>query len=630
MSRTLRRPGGMTATAALMALLLALAMLVPPQPGAQAEEPTTITILHDSHFHGNFEDTDSDIARYFALVEQRKAEKEHALFLGNGDDIAPSLLSGVFRGDHMIDALNAAPIDYNTFGNHEFDYGPDKLLELVEATESFTWVSANVRSTETDDVFAEELGAKLFDIREIDGVNVGITGLGPRDMATITSMGDDAYEVPYLDAMEEVVPLMQDAGADIIVVSSHLCNDDAIVLAEEVDGIDLIVGDHCATATDEPLEINDTIVNFAGDQFEFLDEIDLHVVDGELTGFGHTRHVLSDIAPEPHPDIQAIVEHYNDQLDDELNVVIGERAVDWDARIPIVRFRETAVGNYLTDIYAEGLDADIGMQNGGGIRGDRIYEAGDITRRDIVEMLPFDNYMVVKEIPGHRVLDLLDATLERGDGARMQLSGVEMVYDLSRPDGERVLRATMGCEPIDPDEVYTIATIDFLADGGSGLDDVLGDLPYVPGFGPHEGDLNSAYVIEYLEEVQDGPVTTDVEGRLHELDADFDQPDPLCGPLDEVSPYVAEFDEVPGNVNAGRTVPVRFQTLEDDEVVEVDGMTATVTTPDGDVDELRVRPHGSDRAKVLVRTDRDQRGDYEVEVFDGDGASMGSLTIETD
>jgi 2',3'-cyclic-nucleotide 2'-phosphodiesterase (5'-nucleotidase family) len=627
MSRTLRRPGGMTATAALMALLLALAMLA-PAPGAQADEPTTITILHDTHFHGNFEDADSDIARYFALVEERKAEKEHSLFLGNGDDIAPSLLSGVFRGHHMIEALNAAPIDYNTFGNHEFDYGPDKLLELVEETEGFTWVSANVRDSETDGVFAEELGAKLFDITEIDGVNVGITGLGPRDMATITSMGDAAYEVPYLDAMEEVVPLMQDAGADIIVVASHLCNDDALILAEEVDGIDLIVGDHCASASDEPVVVGDTIVNFASDQFEFLDEIDLHIVDGEVDGFDHVRHVLSEVVPEPHPEIQAIVDHYNDQLDDELNVVIGERAVDWDARIPIVRHRETAVGNYLTDIYAEGLDADIGLQNGGGIRGDRVFEAGEITRRDIVEMLPFDNYMVVKEVPGHRVIDLLHAALERGDGTRMQFSGVEMVFDPSLPEGERLLDATMGCEPIDPDETYRLATIDFLAAGGSGLDDVLGDLPYAPGHGPHEGELNSAYVIEYLEEVQDGPVTTDVEGRLYEVGADYDQPDPLCGPLDGVSPFVAEFDEVPGNVKAGRTVPVHFQTLDDDEVVEVDGLSVTVTTPDGDTDEVAVRRHGSEGSMVLLRTDREQPGEYQVEVFDGNGASMGSLTVE--
>ena len=64
-------------------------MVVPGQPAAQAQESTTITVLHDTHFHGNFEDDDSDIARYFALAEERMAEKEHALFLGNGDDIAP-------------------------------------------------------------------------------------------------------------------------------------------------------------------------------------------------------------------------------------------------------------------------------------------------------------------------------------------------------------------------------------------------------------------------------------------------------------------------------------------------------------------------------------------------------------
>jgi 2',3'-cyclic-nucleotide 2'-phosphodiesterase (5'-nucleotidase family) len=138
--------------------------------------------------------------------------------------------------------------------------------------------------------------------------------------------------------------------------------------------------------------------------------------------------------------LQEIVDRWEAALDEALGEVIGFRVTEWDVLRDHVRSQETGMANYITDTIRESVGADIGLQNGGGIRGDRIYEAGDITRRDIVEMLPFDNYMVVKEIPGHRVLDLLDATLERGDGARLQLSGVEMVYDLSRPDGERVLR----------------------------------------------------------------------------------------------------------------------------------------------------------------------------------------------
>jgi 2',3'-cyclic-nucleotide 2'-phosphodiesterase (5'-nucleotidase family) len=549
MAATVNRRTGTALLTIGLALAVAFAVLAPSS--VKAQDTTTITVLHDTHFHGHFEDPHSDIARYFSLVGERKDAADHALFLGNGDDIAPSLLSGVFRGHHMIEAFNAAPIDYNTFGNHEFDYGPDQLRELVEESETFTWVSANVRDSETDGVFAEEVGAELFVIEEVGGVDVGITGLGPRDMAGITSMGDAAYEMPYVEAMEEVVPQMQDAGADLILVASHLCGTDARVLAEEVDGIDAIVGDHCAEVLEEPEYINDTIVSLVGHEFEYLGEITLEVVDGDVDDWSFQLHDLEAIDPEPDPDLLEIMEHYEAQLDEELNVEIGQREVAWDTRNEIVRTRESAIGNFFTDAYADGLDADIGLQNGGGIRSDQVYDPGPITRREIVQILPFENYMAVVEVPGSRLYDLLDEIVT-SDGIRMQLSGLEVVYDSSQPEGERVVEATVGCEPIDPDATYTLATIDFLADGGSDMDGILDDLPRREEHNGDAGQLNSTFMIEYIEDM-DGPVTTDVDGRMYRVDADYEQPEPLCDQPDEEIEVVCANAPESGHTDKGTT-----------------------------------------------------------------------------
>ena len=480
----------------------------------------TVTLLHDTHFHGTFGDDDGpNIARYMALAGDRKDARDDALFIGNGDDIAPSLLSGVFRGHHMIEALNASPLDVNTLGNHEFDYGPDQLRDLIDESD-FPWVSANVRDIDTDEPFAADLGVELFTTFEIGDVDVAVTGLGPVGMATITSLGDDTHQIDPVEAMQEVVPAMQ-AAADLVVVASHLGGDDARTVAEEVDGIDAIVGDHNAEVLEQPEVINDTIVSFVGDEYDFLGEVNIHLDgDAAVTGHSFTLHEVT-TAIEPDPTVQAIVDDYNEQLDEALNVVIGERTVTWDTRRPIVRNEETGIGNFIADSMREFHDTDIAVQNSGGIRADTTFGPGDITRREVAEILPFDNYVVSAEIPGDIIEDILEHSVSDfpdSDGRFLQVSGIEMTFDATNPVGERVTEFTINGEAVDEDATYTIATNDFTLGGGDAFDMLDEHADVI--VGAEGGPLLSAFIIETIEDMTDAgdTVDTDVEGRIERLD----------------------------------------------------------------------------------------------------------------
>jgi hypothetical protein len=92
-----------------LALPLGLIFAVPAGVGlAQGEGAHEVVILHDTHFHGKFGPEDeANIARYAALVERLKEGRDNVLFVGNGDDLAPSLFASIYHGSHMIDALNA-------------------------------------------------------------------------------------------------------------------------------------------------------------------------------------------------------------------------------------------------------------------------------------------------------------------------------------------------------------------------------------------------------------------------------------------------------------------------------------------------------------------------------------------
>lgn len=124
-----------------------------------------MTILFDTHLHGYLTGpNDVTFAQYAGLVAQRRAAG-NALFLGAGDDLGPSQMSAVFQGAQMIEAFHVAGLDADTHGNHEFDYGPDNLVEQVRASR-FAWVSANVLDRRTGDMFAAEAGARPFVIKE--------------------------------------------------------------------------------------------------------------------------------------------------------------------------------------------------------------------------------------------------------------------------------------------------------------------------------------------------------------------------------------------------------------------------------------------------------------------------------
>jgi 5'-nucleotidase / UDP-sugar diphosphatase len=515
--------------------------------GRTPNQPVDITLIYDTHFHGLFGQDETgapgltNIGRYMALAQQLKDEAgPNSLYIGNGDDLAPSLLSGVFtpHGVHMVDAFNVSPIDVNTMGNHEFDFGPDNLRTIIGMSD-FPWVTANVRDIATGEPFAADLGVQEWATFDFDGVLVGVTGVGPQGMATITNMGDETEQIDAAEALADVVPRMRAAGIDVVVVASHLCGPNALEVAAAVDGIDAIVGDHCAQVLDEPQVVNDTIVSFVGDEFRFMGELRLTVRRGNITDWDFTLHSLQNDWPNiaPHPAVQAIVDDYNAQLDEQLNVVIGSRTVVWDTRNATVRTREEAFANYLTDEIRAFHGSDIAVTNSGGIRGNQLWPAPptDVTRRDIATILPFANHLVKAEISGATLLEALEHSVSGqgdvggwsdGSGRFLQVSGMSFTFDTSQPrrvcadadgtppctEGQRVQEVLIGGEPLDPNATYTMSTNDFTLGGGDAFTMFRDDTTVI--IGPGEGPLMSTFLIGRIEARSGTPIATDVEGRI--------------------------------------------------------------------------------------------------------------------
>lgn len=498
-----------------LALGLIFAVSLSFMPGvaqAQAQEARELVILHDTHFHGKFgAEDEANIARYATLVEQLKQGRDNVLFLGNGDDLAPSLYASLYQGSHMVDALNAMGIDYDTFGNHEFDYGPDNLLEQVQASE-FAWVTGNIVDGRTGDAFGAEHGVGRYHVHELpNGLRVGITGFAPPDTPEVTTLGENAQMVDLTSAAEEVVSQLQAEDVDLVVVLSHLCMPTAEELAREVDGIDVMVGDHCSEVLEQPQVINDTIISSSGHEFEFLGELTLQVAEDGVSDWEFELHEVT-AEVEPHAQVAGIVSSYAEELDEELSEPVGETAVPLDVRREAVRGEETNIGNFIADAMREEMGADVALQNGGSIRADRVIEPGELTLRDVIETLPFENYVVMLEVTGETLREALElsvSTVEEGHGRFLQVSGLSFSYDPSAPAGERVREVTVGGEELDPEQTYTLATNSFMADGGDGYE-MLVDAPVL--VNANAGPLHSTLVEEAIRE--NSPIAPETEGRI--------------------------------------------------------------------------------------------------------------------
>src|SRR5687767_15693333 len=98
--------------------------------------------------------TTGGLARVLTLTKSIRQQNPNTLFLMAGDTISPSVESITLKGAQMIEAWNAAGLDYATFGNHEFDFGPAVLKERIKESK-FNWVAANVIDKTTNKPFGD-------------------------------------------------------------------------------------------------------------------------------------------------------------------------------------------------------------------------------------------------------------------------------------------------------------------------------------------------------------------------------------------------------------------------------------------------------------------------------------------
>jgi 2',3'-cyclic-nucleotide 2'-phosphodiesterase (5'-nucleotidase family) len=437
------------------------------------------------------------LARVRTLRKRLEAEGRPVLVLHAGDLLFPSVMSKYLRAQPMIRVLNlldgdAAAFDPNlfvVFGNHEFDdRDPGTLLGRI-AQSDFSWVSSNSRYRSAPSASGAPFSTRLTNVsdavvKDVGGVRIGIFGLTtdaqPRDYVAYD------YDLPARRAaIERALERLRAGGATSIVALTHQDLDEDVRLAREFPAVGLVVGGHEHFFLER--KVGRTEITKADADAVTAIVHDLRpAADGSIED--SFRKVALDAGVEKDSAVDAEVQGWIKELaaavkaqtGRDLQEVVGETENLLEGVEPAVRGRETALGNFLTDVIRDRMKTDFGLINGGAIRINDNIPPGPIRNYDLEGIFYFDNSVVSFEITGAELLDLLRTSVAKvhaGHGRFLQVSGIRFryhvagtpeqpVYAVEESEVEVFPRGERRWERLDPARLYSVASLDYMWENG--------------------------------------------------------------------------------------------------------------------------------------------------------------------
>ncbi len=487
------------------------AVLVP----AAIAQDARITFLHVNDIYVMAGKDGSGLAPLMTLIQrERTRARGQAMITFGGDLISPSLMSSLTRGRHMITLMNAIGVQAAVPGNHEFDFGPDVLRERIGES-GFPWLASNLRDGEG----ASPAGTEDTRLVTLNGIKIGLFGLLTPETRILSKPGPAIRFDPPIESARRAVGDLKSRGAEVVVALTHLPLDDDLALARAVPDIDLILGGH----EHYPIAIarSGALIIKAGQDARHLAVIDVDI-DREASGPGTKTEVrpvhwrfLATRGVLPDPVITTLIGQIRSRFDAGLDERVGMTETALDGRKNVVRGGESTLGNLIADAMRMATGADAALINGGGIRGDRLIAPGSpLTRRDLMETLPFGDKVVVLKLDGTTLRATLEhgvSTAERLSGRFLQVSGLGFTWDRGGPLGARVRAVTVGTAPVDPARTYLIAVGAYIAGGGDGFA-MLKSAQRIPNAVAGFGVAN--LLIDHVARL--GTIAPRIEGRILE------------------------------------------------------------------------------------------------------------------
>ena len=493
-----------------------------------------VVILHTNDTHCGIEEN----MGYAGLVwyeNQMKEETPYVTLVDAGDAIQGAPVGTLSEGEYLVQIMNKAGYDFAVPGNHEFDYGMEKLLGLSARLDCGYSACNFVNLPSKTQVFAP------YRIMEYDDIQVAFVGVATPESITKSTPAyfqdqfgryrfsfceDETGEALY-SQVQSAVDQARGEGADYVIMVGHL-GDNGITekwssrsVIANTTGIDAAIDGHSHEVCVEnvPNENGEMVVlTQTGTKFANIGKLTI-TTDGQIQASHVSAVTDAEGNPAKDAEMESFINGIKSQYEESLKVVLGRTDVDLMDKDPetglrAVRKAETNLGDLCADASRYMMGADIGFMNGGGIRAG--IEAGDITYEDALSVFPYGNMICMAEVSGQKIKDALEMGVKNypeESGGFIHVSGLTYTVDSSVPSsvvldekrhfvsvgGEyRVRDIYVGEEPLDVNRTYTLASHNYwLKSGGDGMSMLMG-CPILKDETMVDVDTITSYISEYL------------------------------------------------------------------------------------------------------------------------------------
>uniref|UniRef100_A0A8C2J1W7 5'-nucleotidase n=1 Tax=Cyprinus carpio TaxID=7962 RepID=A0A8C2J1W7_CYPCA len=506
-----------------------------------------LILLHTNDVHARVEETNKDsgkcskppcfagVARRFTKIKEVRSKEKNVLLLDAGDQFQGTVWFNFYKGAEAAHFMNKLGYDAMAIGNHEFDNGVDGLLKPFLQEVNCTVLSANIKADQTiaPRISGYYLPYKIF---TVNSEKVGVVGYTSVETPALSLPGPHLQFEDEVAALQSQVDKLITLGVNKIIALGHSGFKVDQNIAKKVRGVDVVIGGHTNTflytGTPPSTEVP------AG-PYPFMVQSDdgrqVPVVQAYAFGkyLGYLRvtfdsngnvvkssgnPILLDNSTAPDPVIQAEVDAWRKNLANYSAQHVGQTLVYLNGTFEECRFRECNLGNLICDAmvhnnikYADEIQwnhVSSCILNGGAIRSpiDERNRNGSITMEDLIAVLPFGGTFDLVQINGSTLREIFEHSVRRYGGSTgefLQVSGILVVYDLSKSPGNRVKSVNMLCtecrvpryEPLNPKKVYKVVLPSYLVDGGDGYSMIKEQK-----LKHDSGDLDIAVVASYISE----------------------------------------------------------------------------------------------------------------------------------
>jgi 2',3'-cyclic-nucleotide 2'-phosphodiesterase/3'-nucleotidase/5'-nucleotidase len=434
----------------------------------------TFNDLHGAVVQTSATDKNSGIAKLAGEINKVKAQNPNTIVVSAGDNFQGSALSNLTNGAPVNEMMKAVGVVVSAVGNHEFDWGTDKIAKWAQDG-GYKFLAANIYDKTTGKPVT---WAEPYKIVSMGGIKVGLVGI-TTPSTLFQTKAENVANLEFRDPAEtakEWAKVAKDNGADVVIALTHLgsfqdkngkITGEATALCG-LKNVDAVISAHTHQAVSGV--VYETPIIQAYYNGRTLGKLAIKVdANGKVVGIEQSIDNLYSRATTLVEDakVKAIAEKYSADLKPILSEVLGttDKDLSHDKTVP----GTSLLGQWTTDVMRKVAGTQIGITNGGGLR--TSIPAGNITMGNMYEVMPFDNTLVKMNLKGSDLKRVIENGIDNKEIGWVQVGGVKVYYDEKATFGNRITAMFLedGTQ-IDMNKTYSVVTNDFMYTGGDKFD----------------------------------------------------------------------------------------------------------------------------------------------------------------